>query len=32
MYVEEVGVVGNFVNILEWISDEEAERIMREGF
>ena len=32
MYVEEVGVVGNFVNILEWISDDEAERIMREGF
>jgi hypothetical protein len=32
MYVEEVGTVGNYVNIFEWISDEEAERIMREGF
>ncbi|MBO5831090.1 MAG: DUF4984 domain-containing protein [Alistipes sp.] len=32
MYVEEVGTVGDYVNILEWISDEEAERIMREGF
>lgn len=31
IYVEEVGTVGNYVNILEWISDEEAERIMREG-
>ena len=32
MYVDEVGTVGNYFNILEWISDEEAERIMREGF
>ena len=32
MYVEEVGTVGEYVNILEWISDDEAERIMREGF
>lgn len=32
MYVEEVGTVGEFLNILEWISDDEAERIMREGF
>jgi hypothetical protein len=32
MYVEEVGTVGSYVNILEWISDDEAERIMREGF
>ena len=32
MYVDEVGTVGNYINILEWISDEEAERIMREGF
>lgn len=32
MYVEEVGTVGSYVNILEWISDEEAECIMREGF
>ena len=30
--VEEVGVVGHFYNVMEWISDEEAERIMREGF
>ena len=32
IYVEEVGTVGNYVNILEWVSDDEAERIMREGF
>ena len=32
IYVEEVGDVGAYVNILEWISDDEAERIMREGF
>lgn len=32
MYVEEVGTVGYFGHILEWISDDEAERIMREGF
>jgi hypothetical protein len=32
MYVEEVGTVGSYVNILEWVSDDEAERIMREGF
>ncbi len=32
MYVEEVGTVGTYVNILEWVSDDEAERIMREGF
>ena len=31
MYVEEVGMVGAYVNILEWVSDDEAERIMREG-
>ena len=31
MYVEEVGTVGTYANILEWISDEEAERILREG-
>ena len=31
MYVEEVGTVGYFGHILEWISDDEAERIMREG-
>lgn len=32
VYVEEVGTVGNYVNILEWVSDDEAERILREGF
>lgn len=32
MYVENVGTVGTYVNIFEWISNEEAERIMREGF
>ena len=32
MYVEEVGSVGAFANVIEWISDDEAERIMREGF
>lgn len=32
MYVENVGTVGTYVNIFEWISEDEAERIMREGF
>lgn len=36
VYVEDlgtpIGTVGNFYNILEWISDEEAERLKREGF
>lgn len=32
MYVDNVGTVGTYVNIFEWISDDEAERIMREGF
>lgn len=32
MYVEEVGTVGTYANVLEWISEDEAERIMREGF
>lgn len=32
MFVENVGTVGTYVNIFEWISNEEAERIMREGF
>lgn len=31
MYVDGVGTVGTYVNIFEWISDEEAERIKREG-
>lgn len=32
MYVDGVGTVGAYANVLEWISDDEAERIMREGF
>jgi hypothetical protein len=32
MYVDNVGTVGVYVNIFEWISDDEAERIKREGF
>lgn len=32
IYVEEVGTVGGYIHILEWISDDEAERILREGF
>lgn len=32
IYVDGVGSVGTYVNIIEWISDDEAERIMREGF
>ena len=28
---DRVGTVGHFYNILEWVSDEEAERIMRDG-
>ena len=35
MYVENmgqtVGTVGHFYNIMEWVSDEEAERLIREG-
>ena len=27
-----IGTVGNFYNVLEWISDEEAERLKREGY
>lgn len=29
---EVVGTVGNYYNVMEWVSDEEAERIKREGF
>ena len=32
IYVDGVGTVGTYANVLEWITDEEAERIMREGF
>ena len=36
VYVEDlgqmIGTVGHFYNIREWISDEEAERLKREGF
>lgn len=35
MYVENlgdpVGTVGHFYNIMEWVSDEEAQRLIREG-
>ena len=35
MYVEKlgepVGTVGHFYNIMEWVSDEEGERLMKEG-
>ena len=35
MYVEKlgepVGTVGHFYNIMEWVSDEEGERLLREG-
>ena len=30
--VDEYGIVGNFYNVMQWISDEEAERLKREGF
>ena len=30
-YSELVGYIGDFYNILEWVSKEEAEEIMREG-
>lgn len=30
IYVEGVGAVGTYVNILEWISDEEAEQYKKE--
>lgn len=30
--VDEYGIVGNFYNVMQWVTDEEAERIMREGF
>lgn len=29
---EPVGVVGQFYNVMEWVSDEEADRLRREGF
>ena len=32
LFVPEVGVVDNYINIVKFISDDEAERIMREGF
>ena len=30
--VDEYGIVGEFYNVMQWVTDEEAERIMREGF
>lgn len=32
MYVEGVGTVGTYVNIFEWITDDEAQRIINNGF
>ena len=32
MYVENVGTVGVYVNIFEWITKDEYDRLMREGF
>jgi hypothetical protein len=32
MYVDNVGTVGTYVNIIEWITEEEAERLKRESF
>jgi hypothetical protein len=26
------GSVGTFINVLKWISDDEAEKLMREGY
>lgn len=31
LYVDNVGTVGTFVNILEWITDEEAEQLKKEN-
>ena len=30
--VDEYGIVGNFYNVMQWVTDEEAERIKRVGF
>ena len=30
--VDEYGIVGDFYNVMQWVTDEDAERIMREGF
>lgn len=32
LYVDNVDTVGTFANIIEWISDDEAEKLMREGY
>ncbi len=32
MYVDGVGTVGTYVNIIEWISDEEAQKLKNEGY
>lgn len=32
LYVPEVGTVGTFVNAIEFISDDEAEKLIREGY
>ena len=31
IYVDNVGVVGTYINMMEWISDEEAEQIIKDG-
>ena len=31
LYVKDVGTVGTYVNVLEWISDEEAQKLINEG-
>ena len=32
LFVPNIGVVDSYINIVKWISDDEAERIQREGF
>lgn len=32
VYVENVGTVGTFVNVIEWISDQEAEQLIKQGY
>ena len=32
LHVDGVGTVGTYANILEWISDAEAEKLIEEGY
>ncbi len=32
VYVDNVGTVGTYVNVLEWISDQEAEQLKKQGY